>query len=84
MPNRSSHANHIPERSCVICKKKVDRRQLLKFVILHNRIVFDMKGMMQGRGFYVCNDHENLCLEMLEKWLKKRTRKSKRIQQQVL
>jgi uncharacterized protein len=79
MPNISSHAGHIPERSCVICKKKVDRSSLLKFVILFEKIIFDINMQMPGRGYYVCPDLDNRCLEHLEKWviksLKKQTKK---------
>jgi|WetSurMetagenome_2_1015567.scaffolds.fasta_scaffold229311_2 uncharacterized protein len=75
MPNLSSHAGHIPERSCVICKKKIDRSSLLKFVILSEQVIFDIKSQMMGRGYYICNDFDNRCLEHLDKWLEKSLKK---------
>jgi uncharacterized protein len=75
MPNRSSHAGHLPERSCIICKKKIDRSSLLKFVILNEQVIFDMKMQLSGRGYYVCPDLDNRCLEHIEKWLKRTLKK---------
>ncbi len=75
MPNRSSHADHVPERSCVICKKKIDRSSLLKFVILKEQVIFDLRQMMSGRGFYICSEMDKRCLEHLDKWLIKKIKK---------
>ena len=73
MVNKSSNAGHIPERTCVICKKKNEKSKLLRFVIKNNVIVFDYKQKMQGRGYYCCGISN--CLNKLEKWMKKRKKK---------
>ncbi|MCD4819886.1 MAG: DUF448 domain-containing protein [Candidatus Cloacimonetes bacterium] len=69
MPNRSSNTGHIPQRSCVICRKKIKKKELLRFVILENEIIFDQKMNLQKRGYYCCDD--NLCLKKLVKWKSK-------------
>ena len=78
MPNRSSKADHIPERSCVICMKKTKLHELIRFVIIDREIVFDISEKLGCRGFYVCNNNE--CLLKLGKWLSKYLRKIKRIE----
>jgi uncharacterized protein len=70
MPNKSSNADHIAFRTCVICKKKTDKKELVRFVILDNEIIFDQKMILQQRGYYCCDD--NFCLEKLVKWKSKK------------
>ncbi len=69
MPNRSSKAGHIPLRTCVICRRKTEKKQLMRFVLLDSEIVFDMNCDIKKRGYYVCDD--NSCLQKLEKKVKK-------------
>ena len=78
MPNRSSKAGHIPERSCVICKNKTRQDKLMRFAIIDREIVFDMGKILACRGYYVCNNNE--CLLKLEKWLSKHLKKTKRVE----
>ncbi|MCK4339378.1 MAG: DUF448 domain-containing protein [Candidatus Cloacimonetes bacterium] len=73
MVNKASNAGHIPERTCVICKKKNEKSNLIRFVIKNNLIVFDYKQRMQNRGYYCCQTSN--CKDKLEKWLKKRKKK---------
>lgn len=74
MPNKSSKKGHIPIRSCVICRKKDEKSNLQRFIIEKGSIVFDEKQNMHGRGFYHCGNLQ--CVEKLEKWLKKKKKKS--------
>ncbi len=69
MPNRSSKAGHIPQRTCVVCRKKSEKRKLMRFVLLDFEIVFDLNCDIKKRGYYVCDD--NSCLQKLEKRVKK-------------
>lgn len=69
MPNQSSHAQHIPERMCVICRNKKAQIELLHFVKVKGEIVFDYKRKIRARGYYCCDD--NACIKRLEKWNKK-------------
>ena len=48
----------IPQRQCVGCRTKRDKRDLL-------RIVLDATGKRSGRGVYVCPDPE--CLRKARK-----------------
>ncbi|MCD6180835.1 MAG: DUF448 domain-containing protein [Candidatus Cloacimonetes bacterium] len=73
MPNRSSSAGHVPQRTCVICRRKTARHQLIRFVLLGHKAVFDIDDSLPGRGWYVCD--ANSCLEKLTRWLKKRSRR---------
>jgi uncharacterized protein len=69
MVNKNSHADHLPERTCVICRKKMEKEALIRFIVLDNEIVFDLQKKIASRGFYVCNN--NLCIEKLDKWIRK-------------
>ena len=73
MVNRNSHVGHKPERSCVICKNKTVKENLLRFTLLDDEIIFDLNNKISSRGYYVCD--ENLCIEKLDKWLKRKNRK---------
>lgn len=65
MPNRSSNAGHVPQRTCVVCKKKVGKFQLLRFMLLGSDVIFDLNCELDSRGYYVCND--NNCLQKLDR-----------------
>lgn len=69
MPNRSSKAGYIPQRMCVVCRRKTDKKKLMRFVLLDSEIVFDLNYDIEKRGYYVCDD--NGCLQKLEKRVKK-------------
>ncbi len=42
-----------PVRSCIICKKKNEKRELLRFV-KKDKFIFDPLQKLEGRGYYVC------------------------------
>lgn len=45
----------IPMRTCVMCKNKTDKRQLLRIVRTpEGMIEFDPTGKKNGRGAYLC------------------------------
>ncbi len=74
MPNRSSHAGHVPQRTCVACRKKANKESFLRMVVLDRNLYFDLTAKLPRRGFYVCDD--NQCLAKLDNWLKKKLRKA--------
>ncbi|MBN2828749.1 MAG: DUF448 domain-containing protein [Candidatus Cloacimonetes bacterium] len=82
MPNQASKAGHKPERSCVICREKKQKTSMFRLVFVSHELIFDIKQIIPGRGYYLCND--NACLGKLEKWIRKkkqwlnRKQKSKR------
>ena len=76
MPNRSSKAGHKPERTCVICRTKKFKEDLLRFFYDIDYYVIDYKKrLQQGKGNYLCDD--NSCIEQLEKWIEKVRKKKK-------
>ena len=51
----------IPQRTCVICQGKFDKRDLLRIVVdKSGRIFFDPTGKQNGRGAYVCQSQDCL------------------------
>lgn len=45
---------HIPERTCVACRTKAPKRELIRFVARGCEIILDEKGSLPGRGAYLC------------------------------
>ena len=53
---------NMPQRTCLGCSIKKDKRDLHRIVInKENEVNVDLTGKMQGRGTYICNNIE--CLE---------------------
>jgi predicted RNA-binding protein YlxR (DUF448 family) len=53
----SESGQHAPQRTCVICGRKTDKRSLLRIVAPKNRpAYFDPTREAPGRGAYVCNE----------------------------
>ena len=69
MPNRSSKVGYIPQRMCVVCRRKTEKKKLMRFVLLDSEIVFDLNCDIEKCGYYVCDD--NGCLQRLKKRVKK-------------
>jgi len=78
MVNRNSRAGHKPLRTCVVCRKKLEKDNLIRFILIEGEVIFDLGQRFPARGYYVCD--ENNCIEKLEKWVikRKRSRKTKR------
>jgi len=74
-PNRSSHALHVPMRTCVICRQKKEKYKLLRFIVMNEAPVWDLKDRIQAHGSYVCDD--NACISALSKWVLRKRRKQK-------
>ena len=47
-------SKHRPERSCVVCREKTDKRQLTRLVMADEQLRIDVTGKMNGRGAYLC------------------------------
>ncbi len=45
---------HKPQRSCVVCRVKTDKRKLTRLVIADGKLQMDETGKMNGRGAYLC------------------------------
>jgi predicted RNA-binding protein YlxR (DUF448 family) len=74
---------HIPQRTCVVCRRKMDKRELTRLVPLPaeagadqpaGQVVVDPTGKQSGRGAYLCSRPEcwdrALSTTVLEKALK--------------
>ncbi len=70
MSNKSSHANHTPERRCVICKQIKRINELDRIIFLNNQIIIDLNRSVFSYGYYICKDSD--CFEkLLSKKIKK-------------
>ncbi len=46
---------HVPQRSCIACRQKTDKRLLTRIVRTPDEgVVVDLTGKQNGRGAYVC------------------------------
>ena len=55
-----------PQRTCMGCKQKKDKKELIRIVKnKDNEISIDKTGKKEGRGAYICDDVK--CLEKLQK-----------------
>ena len=56
----------IPQRTCVVCKSKQDKNNLVRIVKTpEGKIVLDKTGKVNGRGAYICNNIS--CIEKCAK-----------------
>ena len=54
-----STSKHIPARSCVVCRAKGSKRDLIRIVKSPDgSAVIDISGKLPGRGCYICPDSE--------------------------
>lgn len=57
---------NIPQRTCIGCNLKKDKKELLRIVKnKQNKISIDKTGKQDGRGAYICNNVD--CLEKAKK-----------------
>lgn len=63
----------MPQRTCVGCMQKKDKKDLIRIVKnKQNEVFLDKTGKKEGRGIYICDD-----IQCLEKAIKtKRVEKS--------
>ncbi len=58
--------NKQPQRTCMGCNQKKDKKDLIRIVKNKENVInVDKTGKMQGRGAYICNDVN--CLEKVIK-----------------
>ncbi|MBO5753974.1 MAG: DUF448 domain-containing protein [Proteobacteria bacterium] len=50
-----------PQRRCICCRGNGKKHALLRFAVLNNTLVFDLRKKLPGRGYYVCAQMH--CLE---------------------
>jgi uncharacterized protein len=47
---------HVPERTCIVCRQKAEKRRLTRFVRLPEGVFADLSGKRDGRGAYLCDN----------------------------
>jgi len=53
------HHKHIPQRTCVACRRQFNKRQLTRVVRTADEgVVIDPTGKRNGRGAYLCDQPE--------------------------
>lgn len=58
--------NHTPERTCVVCREKKNKRELFRIAkTSESNYSFDEKQKLQARAIYVCKTHE--CIKRISK-----------------
>ena len=55
----------MPERTCISCRKKGEKKDFLRISEENGKYVFDKEMKLQSRGFYVCKNPS--CVEKLSK-----------------
>lgn len=49
----------IPQRTCIVCGNKIEKRGLIRIVKnKEGRIFYDSTGKANGRGAYLCGEEE--------------------------
>ena len=52
----SRKQKHVPQRMCVACRRRYDKRRLTRIVVLpEDGVVVDLSGKKNGRGAYLCD-----------------------------
>ena len=52
----SRRQKHIPQRMCVVCRQRYDKRRLTRIVnTADDGVVIDLSGKRNGRGAYLCD-----------------------------
>lgn len=59
----------MPTRSCVVCRSRQYKTDLLRIVSLEGHMVLDQTQKINTRGIYLCNN--KICLGKLKKLLEK-------------
>jgi len=59
LAKKSAKQKHIPQRTCVVCRLKIDKRRLTRIVRTpEGKVLVDLTGKRNGRGGYLCDNIE--------------------------
>jgi len=53
---RRERRKHIPQRTCIICRRTLGKRELNRIVRSSDGVHYDPLGKTPGRGAYLCQD----------------------------
>lgn len=48
--------SHRPIRTCLVCSRKEEKRKLIRMTLREGRLMLDQRGVLGGRGAYICRD----------------------------
>lgn len=52
--NNTPRHKHVPQRTCIVCGEKRDKRSLTRVVRTAEGLQVDPTGKLEGRGAYLC------------------------------
>lgn len=55
MAARTRREKHVPQRTCIVCREKADKRRLTRIVRTAESVMVDAGGRQAGRGAYLCD-----------------------------
>jgi len=55
---QQTRTKHVPERTCVVCRRKAGKRELVRLLCSDGAIETDLTGKKPGRGVYLCLSSE--------------------------
>lgn len=55
---RKERRKHVPQRTCIICRRTLSKRELNRIVRSPEGVRYDPTGKASGRGAYLCDDPE--------------------------
>jgi predicted RNA-binding protein YlxR (DUF448 family) len=62
MPVAQRHTKHVPERTCIVCRRKRPKWELVRIVRTpQGALEIDNRGKKAGRGAYLCRTQD--CFE---------------------
>ncbi len=62
MPVTQKHIKHVPERTCIVCRQKRPKWELVRIVRTpQGTLEIDNRGKKAGRGAYLCRTQD--CFE---------------------
>lgn len=56
--SQTPKTRHAPQRSCIACREKKDKSDLVRLVYNSDIVEIDPKGKKPGRGAYLCLNYE--------------------------
>lgn len=57
MAAKTQRKKHVPHRTCVACRQKIDKRRLTRIVRTPDEgVLVDLTGKRNGRGAYLCDN----------------------------
>lgn len=55
LQGRTVRRKHVPERTCIICRRKTSKGDLIRLVLVATGgVEVDIGGKLKGRGAYLC------------------------------